>query len=81
MFGQDTKEGRIMSKQTVTTFTGCNLQEALDGFNVSRLEARREIERHNLNFGDFIYEMEQVNQYSRYAKCYMSSDILEWLGY
>lgn len=70
-----------MRTATVTMFTGCNLEEALDGFNVSKLETKREIERHNQKFNEFLYDMRTGWEYRADAEYYRSNDILHWLGY
>lgn len=49
-------------------------QEALDGQPVTTEEARREVERHNLEWDSFVEECGERQEYS-------STVIMAWLGY
>ena len=59
------------------TFTGTNLYDALEGYEVTPIEAQREIEKHSLYFADFLTDTHQTC----YQKSYNSRDVLIWLGY
>ena len=51
------------------------LDEAMDGFEVSRAEARREVvQQHGMLWEDFAADCGEKDSY-------MSNEVLEWLGY
>lgn len=48
--------------------------EAMAGFEVSETEARREVEKHGIDWQEFVEEMGRRD-------CYDSAEVLAWLGY
>jgi hypothetical protein len=53
---------------------GMTYEEAMDGAEVSRYEAEREIRRHHADPALFFAEMGEREMYA-------ALDVLEWLGY
>ena len=48
--------------------------EAMAGFEVTKEEARREVEKHGIDWEEFVDEMGRID-------CYDSAEVLAWLGY
>ena len=48
--------------------------EAMAGFEVTEKEARREVEKHGIDWQEFVEEMGRRD-------CYDSAEVLAWLGY
>ena len=50
-------------------------EEAMEGFEVTRAEARREVvQQHGMLWEDFVADCGEKD-------CYMSDEVLAWLGY
>lgn len=54
--------------------TMATYDEAMAGFEVSEKEARREVEKHGIDWQEFVEEMGRKDYYD-------SAEVLAWLGY